>query len=177
MYNKVINLTVFVTIIIFLLCSCRGRTMIFNNDDIKADDRFTQIINAIKGKDSDVIKKIYSLQALSEAVDIEKRIDNMIDAVQGTKISWERTGLSSSTSTKNNKKVIQVRSHYKVITEVDEYYFFVLEFTKDSLNTDNVGVYMLQFSKYADRINLPSWQDSLCAGIYKSVDIFINDTK
>ena len=168
MNKKITILILLVSIIVGVLTSCTlGGDTLMGNEDKAADARFEQVVEGLKNKDKDVLKAMFSKQALTEAIDFESRIDNLFESIQGSIESWERTGLSGSDSTRDGKTSTMVRSHYKLVTDKEEYYFFIVEYTKDASNPDNIGVYMLQVAKYADMPNLPSWQDSLCAGIWE----------
>jgi len=43
----------------------------------------------------------------------------------------------------------------------------IVDYEVDTIDPDNEGVYMLQVTPWADSDDLGSWQDRLCAGIYK----------
>ena len=141
--------------------------MIFDDNDKKANLRLEQILENIENKDKETLKSLFSKQALSEAENIEERIIYLFDIFQGTVESWERTGFSSETSSEYGKKSIMLLSWYTIITNEDKYYFFVVDYIKDDFKSNNIGVYMLQVMKYIDSENQPSWQERLCAGIYK----------
>lgn len=137
-------------ICILLLSSCSlggGRGMIFDNSDKKADARLEQILDAISNKDKELLKAMFSKQALSEADDFDRNLDTLFQYVQGSIQSWESTGAYGGTDAKNadgtgNRKK-EIESTYIFTTSEQEYQIAVYEYTIDTANPDNVGVYSL----------------------------------
>ena len=168
MNKKIVFMLFFISMLFLNSCSLIGGRMgIFDDSDTKADARMDQVIGAIKSKDREALKSLFSSKALDEAIDIDDGIDYLFYIIKGTVKSWKRNSSSGSEDIRDGKTTKMIRSHYNVITDEDEYYFFIVEYTKDDSNPDNIGVFMIQATKREDMNNLPSWQDSLCGGIYK----------
>jgi hypothetical protein len=172
--NKRIVLILLVLVSLLLFGSCdenedvSGKVReIIVSEPKKADARMEQIISAIKEKDREALKSLFSKKVLEEANDFDNGIDYLFDFLQGDIDSWERDGWSSSESIEFGKKSLMIRSGYKVITNEEEYLFFVVDYNEDTINPDNAGVYMLQVTTWVDSDNLGSWQERLCAGIYQ----------
>ncbi|MCL2676227.1 MAG: DUF5104 domain-containing protein [Firmicutes bacterium] len=138
------------------------------SDDKKVDAHFGQLTDAIKNKDKDAIKTIFSKQALEEAESIDESIEYLLTLIQGEIKSWKNENWGSDGVVENGKTVLtEIKSWYKVTTEKDEYLFFLLDYTKDIKNPDNVGLYTLRAIKEEDReTHFTYWQDMKIAGIY-----------
>jgi len=132
--------------IIFFLNSCTlgGRTMIYSDDDIKADFRLEQILEAIANEDRNAIKAMFSENALYEANDIESGIDYLFSLIEGNIESWDRIGGSVDESNDHGKKTVKSKYRYNVYTDTEQYLFSILEFTIDTNHPENIGVYSLK---------------------------------
>ena len=134
----------------------------------KADSILEQVINAIKNKDKKALMKLFSKKALSETDDIENRIYYLFEFVEGIVESWEIDKWSFAQSNNYGKKVTTLRAWYKVITDRENYLFFLMTYTIDAENFDNVGLYALCVIKEDDEATqFTNWQDMMIAGIYK----------
>ena len=151
---------------LLLLSSCGeeggGITM---SEEKRADARTEQIISAIKEKDRESLKSLFSKKALDEANDFENDVDNLFEFLQGTIDSWERDGIAGSESIDHGKKSLMIRFAINVNTEKEVYRLFVIDYNKDTINPDNEGVYMLEV-RLADSPNTGSWQERMRAGLY-----------
>jgi hypothetical protein len=135
----------------------------------KADIRTEQIVSAIKDKDREALKSLFSKKALDEANDLDNRIDYLFDLIQGDIDSWEKDGQnnwSSSESIEYGKRSLMIRFSFDVKTDKDVYLFYVIDYNTDTINPDNQGVYMLELIKFTDEEDLESWPDRMRAGIY-----------
>lgn len=129
-------------------CSFGGNKMsITDNSHQQADERFQQIIDAIKNQDKETLKNMFSKQALSEASNFDKDLDSLLQYVQGNIKSWKSTGAYGGSDdinadgVGNHKK--EAESTYILTTSEQEYQIAVYEFTIDTANKNNVGVYSL----------------------------------
>lgn len=172
--NKLIVILMFALIMLFLSsCSIVGsRVQMLNkdNDEGKADARLNQIIEAIKSKDKDSIKAMFSKQALNEAEDIDGRIDYLFNFVQGNIESWDTIVHGATTESINRgSRIKKSSSWYNVNTNKQKYLLFFLECVTDTDHPENVGVYMLQLIKAEDKETQfdGGGPKTLCAGIYK----------
>jgi len=156
---------------VMLLYSCStggGRATIFNDDGRIADIRLEQLLEILVSKDEDALKKMFSKQALKEAINFDENMDYLFELFQGNIVSWERTSIAGGTKSESGKKAVQVRSWYKVTTDKDEYLFLVVDYTQDTINPDNHGLYALEVVRTEDAEEQITgyWQD-LKAGIFK----------
>ena len=156
---------------IMLLCSCEegaGRMSIFDDGDKKANTRTEQIIEALKNEDKAALKAVFSKQALDDADDFDGSMEYLFEFFQGNIESWEQSGFTSETSRESGKKSVMLISWYNVTTDSDKYRFFVIDYSEDSFNKNNIGVYALRVIKAVDEeTQFTYWQDMNIAGIYK----------
>ena len=171
MNKKFLILLFLINILLLSSCSLGGsRTEMLNrNDDRKkADARLEQILEAIKNKDKDDLKAMFSKQALDEVDDIDGRMDYLFDFFQGKVISWEEDGSIIGETNNHGHKVKESKAFYNVDTDKQKYLFFLLEYTVDTDNLDNIGLYTLRIIKAEDKeTQFGYWQDMKIAGIYK----------
>lgn len=132
-----------------LLCACKdgfGRVKV-DDSAKKADARMEQLIEAIKREDKDALKAMFSKQALSEADDFDGNLNTLFNYIQGEIQSWKSTGAYSFPEEKNadgnsnHKK--EAQSTYVFTTSKQEYHVAIYEYTIDTANPDNVGLYSL----------------------------------
>ncbi len=168
MIKKIIlMLLVLVSLILFSSCGkIRGGSgRIIGSEEKQADARIKQIISAIKDKDRESLKSLFSKEALDKADGFENDVDYLFELLQGNVDTWERDGWSSDESIKDGKKSLMIRFSFNVKTDKDTYHFFVIDYNKDTINPDNQGVYMLELIKFTDEKDLESWQDRMRAGL------------
>jgi len=145
--------------------SCGG---IYVSEPKRADSRMEQIISAIKDKDKEAIKSLFSKKAIGEANDIDSEIDYLFDFLQGDINSWKRDGWASDESIEYGKRSLLIRFAFIVNTEKDDYLLFVMDYNVDTINPDNKGIYTMEITRLEDRDAIQrSWQERLNAGIHK----------
>jgi hypothetical protein len=142
--------------------------MLITNEEKKADARIEQMLSVIEDKDKEAMKALFSKQALDEIKDFDSGIDYLISFFKGDVKSWQRDKWSSDESTRDGKKSIMLRSWYTVETDKGKYMFFIIDYTEDTINPDNAGLYTLRVIKAEDKdAQFTYWQDMAMAGIYK----------
>lgn len=172
---KQIKSSVFIVFMLIFLGSCSlggSRVEMLNrdNDGEKADARLEQTIEAIKGKDKDSLKMMFSEQALNEAEDLDERTEYLFDFVQGDIESWETIVHGATTeSIDHSSEIKKSSSWYYVNTDEQKYLFFFLEYITDTDYPENVGLYMLQVIKAEDKDAQfdGGGPATRCAGVYK----------
>jgi len=141
---------------ILLLSSCTiggSRTGMLNldNDDRIANARLKQVLEAIKNKDSETLKSLFSKQALSDADDFDKSMEDLFDFFQGEVDSWEKpSGPTVFESNEHGRKTKQINSYYDVSTDKQKYFFLMRDYPVDTEHPDNVGLYLLLIVKSED---------------------------
>lgn len=121
--------------------------LIFDDSDKKADARMEQLLEIIKNKDKDTLKAMFSKKAVNEANDIDSDIEYLFEFFQGNVDSWEQDRFTSGTSSEYGKKSIKLVSWYTVATDKGKYIFFVIDYSKDTINPDNKGLYILRVNQ------------------------------
>lgn len=141
---------------------------VISDDRIIANKRFNNIIKAIKNKDKDGLKEMFSTNALKEANDIDGGIDYIMDFYKGKIISKE-VACDSYETRRYGEKTYELKSFYRVTTDKDTYIVFFIDQLADTKNNDNVGLYMLQIIHKSDRKKEFDWggDKTRCAGIYR----------
>ena len=149
-------------------CSFGIGRMFISCEDKIADERLEQVLSSIKAEDKGALKALFSKQALEETNDFDNGVDYLFDLFQGDVESWEREKWSSSESIQYGEKSVEIRSWYTVSTDKDNYLFFIYDFTEDTINPNNEGLYTLRVVKAEEFAGY--WQDIVIAGIYKPED-------
>lgn len=169
----IVSILILILILNASACSLGGsRIAMLNkdNDHKKADTRLELVLDAIKSKDKESLKSMFSKQALDEAKDFDGSIDYLFKFFQGKDTSWERNGLSVDETNNYGHKTKQHYSMYYVNTDKQEYIFYLIECTVDSDNPENIGLYTLRVIKAEDRETQFCLYDDMKAGIYKPED-------
>ena len=163
----ILVLLILVSLLLFNACGLKGGSSLTTEQ--RADERMAQIMSAVQDKDNEALKALFSKKALGEATDIDNGIDYLFDFIQGNITSWERDAAPADEKTDGGKKSLMIRFVINITTDKDEYQLFVIDYNLDTINPDNEGVYMLEIERAADgNISGLSWQEKLCAGIYRS---------
>ncbi len=169
--SKKIMWALSIGICLLLMCSCHGSRV--NNElggtimseGQKADMRIDQIISAIIANDKESLKSLFSKKALSEADHFDDEVTALFDFIQGDITSWEKDSWSSSESIEYGKRSLMIRSAFKIVTDVEEYDLFLIDYVIDTIDLENEGVYMLEVSKLSYSGEWESWQNRMRAGI------------
>jgi hypothetical protein len=123
-----------------------------DSDDTKANARLEQVIEAIKNKDKDAIKSLFSKKALGEAEDFDGSMDDLLVFFQGKVDSWKKSsGPTVFESNDYGHTTKEVSSYYFVDTDKQKYFFLLRDYPIDTDHPDNVGLYMLLVVKAEDR--------------------------
>ncbi|MDQ7096304.1 DUF5104 domain-containing protein [Desulfosporosinus sp. PR] len=171
MNKKIIFLVLLLNIFLLTSCSPGGsRTGMLNkeSDDKKADARLEQVIVAIQNQDKNALTAMFSKQALAEAKDFDGSMNYLFELFQGKVQSKKNDGLIVDESDNYGHSKKEVKSFYIVETDKQKYLFFLLEYTTNTDQSDNVGLYSLRVIKAEDEnTQYSSWQKMKIAGIYK----------
>ena len=164
----IILLLVLASLLLFSSCAKIGSGIVGGitvSEDKKADVRMEQIISAIKDKDKEAMKSLFSKKALEKDDDFDNKLDKLFKFFQDDIKTYARDGWSSDESIDGGKRSLMIRFAINVNTDKEVYRLFVIDYNMDTINTDNEGVYMLEV-RLADSPNTGSWQDRMRAGIY-----------
>ena len=157
---------------IMLLCSCEegvGKILIFDDSNKKADARMEQLLKIIANKDEEALEKMFSKQALNDAVNFDDGMEYLFGLIQGDIVSWKQERLSSGGLKEYGKKYTKLFTWYTVVTDKNEYLLFTSDYTVNTINPDNVGYYTVRaIKKVADEISFDVyWDDLEMPGIIK----------
>ena len=121
--------------------------MIFDDSTIKADARMEQVFEALKNNNQEAIVLMFSTQALSETDTFYENIEALFQYVEGDILSWERTGGYGGRDEKNvdgaGNRRKKTQSRYNITTSEQEYHIAIYEYTIDTANPENVGMYSI----------------------------------
>jgi len=164
---KKLILVLFIFINSLLFSSCIGGGRLSMSEGERADERIEKIVLAIKEKDKEALSLLFSQKALEESEEFEGEADILFDYIQGDVGSWERDGFSSSESIESGKRSWMIRYGFTLKTDKGIYEFYVVDYSIDTINPDNQGVYMLELIEdYGNRPVGGGWQERMRAGIY-----------
>lgn len=142
-----------------------------DSGDKKADARLEQAIEAIKNKDKEALRTMFSKQAQNNAESLDERMDYLFNLFEGEVKSYNNiNGAPTIHETiDNGHKTKRVKSYYYVDTNKQKYFFYLSEYTVDTDNPENVGLYTLLAIKAEDKEK--QWDnggdDTFLPGIYK----------
>lgn len=153
---KIIRVIFLISIILFLLCSCSlagiRLNQLSNNDDFAiASNKMEIIIKAIETNDNALLKSVFSINALTEIDDIDANMNSLFDYINGNIDTWEQNSQIVDQTNSHGVKVRKARTWYTVNTNSNEYMFLLVDYTIDTENPDNVGLYMLEVLENKDR--------------------------
>lgn len=154
--RKLIISSILILGILFLSsCSLENiRTEMLNrdSDDLKANARFEQVIEAIKNKDKGNLKTLFSPKALGEVDDFDGNMNDLLDFFEGEVESWKKSsGPTVFESNDHGHVKKEVSSYYYVNTDKQKYFFLLQDYPVDTDHPDNVGLYLLLIVKAEDR--------------------------
>ena len=170
--KKIYFLCIFILcIVVMVACSDDDESQVssvnLSNEQI-ADSTLETLINSITEKDELSFKEVFSEQVKNEDEDFDIEMDYLFDFFSGEVVSWEKDGGPIVSREKDHeKKVIEIKSWYKVQTSEEKYLVFFLQYVEDALNPNNIGVYALRIVKEEDKQSqMTYWQDMAIPGIY-----------
>lgn len=162
-----IVLTILAIAALLSACDNSDDVVLFDDESMNADNRLEEILAALDKNDSDELENMFSKTTLSQVDNFQEQAEELFHLFEGTVKSWERTGFTSSSSIEDGKKTTQSIAWYDVATDKMEYIFFTIECTKDTKQSDNIGLNTLSVVRKADEESkLTYWQDMQISGIY-----------
>ena len=142
---------------------------LFDDDTKIAENAVGRILDSIKERDREGLKSVFSKNALTEAEDMEGGIEYLFEFVQGNVTSYTLDrGPISDLSTEYGDRQEELKSWFYVITDKEKYVFFILQYSEDTFDPDNVGVYSRRVVKAEDEdTQMTYWTDMKIPGIYQ----------
>jgi hypothetical protein len=112
--------------------------------DATAEKKLEEVIDALKNKDRDKARALFSTQALKDADDIENGIDYLFELVQGEIVEVGKLTWGTSESVEYGKVESKINAWCEFTTTEAEYYLYMLIFDEDDYNRKNIGLYSLR---------------------------------
>ena len=121
------------------------------NDQETANARMDKVLAVIKNKDVNALKAMFSKKVIANTENLDQSIADLFDYFQGDFISYNDWGgpLAEETFDYGDKQKI-LCSSYDVVTSEQTYRFAIQDFTTDTADPDNVGIWSLYIIKMAD---------------------------
>lgn len=138
---------------------------LFTSDEQLADERMEQIVSAIRANDKEALKSLFSQKSIEACADWDDEVNALFDFLQGDISSWERVSCPSNESVEYGKRTLMILPKFEVVTDVEEYRFYLIDYAIDTIDPDNEGVYMLEVCKLSYNGEWESWMDRMRAGI------------
>lgn len=154
--KKLIISSILILSMLFLSsCFIGGsRTDMLNqqDNDKVAEARLAQVIEAIKNKDKDAMKLLFSVKALSETEDFNGNMDELFNIFLENVDSWEILDGGPVVFQSNDHGHItkEIDSSFYVISNKQKYYISLDDFPIDTDHPENVGIYLLLVAKAED---------------------------
>jgi hypothetical protein len=123
---------------------------LFDNDTEVANAHMDKILEAIQQKDQDALKTMFSKKAISEADNFDESIDSLFNFFQGDFISYKAWATGADQDKDHGHTCKSLQSAYDVETSTQRYRIAIKDFTVDTANKDNVGIYSLYIIKMED---------------------------
>jgi len=128
-----------------------GSHILLDNDRDIANAKMDTVLEAIKNKDKDALKAMFSKKAISQAGNFDESINQLFEFFQGDFISYNDWGGPGAYEDRNYGDIQkELDSTYDVTTSKQKYRFAIKEFTADTVNPDNVGIWSLYIIKMED---------------------------
>jgi hypothetical protein len=142
--------------------------MHYNADDRITERQFKQVLIALKNKDKNLLKAMFSKKVLEESNLIDNDIDYLFNFFQGDVISWNQDGGPIVDLNINyGERLKEMKSFFKIYTSEQKYLVFILDYYEDTAHPENVGLYTLRIIKMEDEeTQFGYWQDMKISGIY-----------
>lgn len=126
----------------------------FKSDREVANERFEQILDTISNQDEKALKKLFSQKAITDTDVFDKSVIKLFDFFQGKVVEYDDRGALGVDGGKNDdgtgRNWKSMQSTYDVETSEGEYRFAIKEYTMDTADRDNIGIYSLYIIKAED---------------------------
>lgn len=164
---KKISLLLTAIVILFTSCSSGGiildsvfggcnssENFVIGDDRSIANTQFEKVLEIINKRDDVAMKALLSSQIVNESADLDASIRVLFDFFEGEVVSYDDWGGPGVYVGKNDdgtgRNWKKIQSTYDVETSKQRYRFAIEEFTFDTANPDNVGIYSLYIIKAED---------------------------
>lgn len=126
---------------VMVLSSCSSEK--WKSDDERKNARVEDILEAIKNKDKDALRSMFSEKALREAVDFDGSVEKLFSALEGEADSWEMKDGGGSSSSEDGDVTKMLSSYCYVTWDGERYFFLMDDYTVNSQEPNNLGLSLL----------------------------------
>ena len=137
-------------VLVLTSCSLR-RNFLMKDDSSVANDKFSELIDAIQTQDINTLKSLFSKNALKEVENIEESIQKLFDYFEGEMVSyndWAGPGVKAEMEYGDYQEVYDAT--YDFETAQDKYRLWMEIITVDTTDADNVGIRSLYIIRFED---------------------------
>ena len=137
-------------VLVLTSCSLR-RNFLMKDDSSVANNKFSELIDAIQTQDINTLKSLFSKNTLKEAENLDESIRHLFDYFQGELVSynnWAGPGVTAKNDADGYWK--QYYSTYDLETTQDKYRLAMEIITVDTADADNVGIRSLYIIRFED---------------------------
>ena len=137
-------------VLVLTSCSLR-RNFLMKDDSSVANDKFSELIDAIQTQDINTLKSLFSKNALKEAENLDESIRHLFDYLQGELVSynnWGGPGVKAEMEYGDYQEVYDAT--YDFETAQDKYRLWIEIITVDTTDADNVGIRSLYIIRFED---------------------------
>lgn len=132
---------------VLALSSCAlvpfGPGPIIDNDIQKAQARMGQIVAAITDQDAAALKEQFSPLVRERAIDIDAGLDYLLAFFPSGELAWDVNGVDTSERISYGTRTEVLWCYYDVVVDGQEFAMFFADFTENTIDPDNVGLYAL----------------------------------
>ncbi len=141
--------------------------MFLDLDDRVIDKKMKQVVKALEKQDKEVIKDMFSEQALEEAKDFEENLDRLYAFFEEGSILWERSGGPGTYEhLAIGHALKEIEATYDMECNDQQYHASIKICTKNDDNPDNIGILsfcIIPAEKWTENCNY--WGDLDICGI------------
>ena len=130
-----------------MLTSCtswRKDMRLYSNDTEVSDRRMQEILEALKSEDIGPLKDMFGKGVLDETENFEDSCQTLLSFFQGEVKKWERIRYSSTGHSGKDVNWYKIYSWYRVETDKEKYLFFMVDYTKNTVEPQFIGLYTLR---------------------------------
>ncbi len=150
------KILVIVCVALSLLLSGCGRSVVNfkktkGSDKSKSDERIKGIIVAIEQQDSEKLIAMFSAKSKNDAKNLKEQVKSFCESFDDKNLSFEdNAGPVVYEDIEKGEKIKKLVNWYTVMGAKGNYTFFIVEYTEDTLDKANVGLYTLRVIKECD---------------------------
>ena len=151
---------------VLCLCSCSVIEESMMSEDEYAEYIIDEIILSVNEQSPERLKALFSKTATESMNNFQEKSDNLFKFIASETVSHEYDGcVASDMSIEYGEKTNMFRFSFEITTADNKKYdFFIICYNIDTVNADNVGVYMLEVAN-SDYDEYVSWQERMTPGI------------